>query len=61
MLVLSRKLSERILIGDDIAVTVVRITPHTVRIAIDAPKSVLIVREELVSDSAQQPLQESAA
>jgi carbon storage regulator len=52
MLVLSRKPSERILIGDDIAVTVVRIGPNNVRIGIEAPRSMNIVREELC-DSAE--------
>ncbi len=47
MLVLSRKTSERILIGDDIAITIVRIGPNSVRIGIEAPKSMNIVREEL--------------
>ena len=47
MLVLSRKPGERILIGDDIAVTIVRIGPNNVRIGIDAPRSMNIVREEL--------------
>ncbi len=47
MLVLSRKTSERILIGDDVAITIVRIGPNSVRIGIEAPKSMNIVREEL--------------
>lgn len=47
MLVLSRKTSERILIGDDIAITVVRIGPNSVRIGIEAPRTMNIVREEL--------------
>lgn len=50
MLVLSRKPGERILIGDDISVTVVRIGPNTVRLGIDAPKDKNIVREELCED-----------
>ena len=49
MLVLSRKTSERILIGDDIAIMVVRIGPESVRIGIDAPKTMNIVREEIVA------------
>lgn len=47
MLVLSRKTGEKILIGPDVKVTVVRIGPHSVRIGIEAPDSMAIVREEL--------------
>jgi carbon storage regulator len=47
MLVLSRKVGERILIGDQIAVTVVRVTNGGVRIGIDAPPDLPVVREEL--------------
>lgn len=47
MLVLSRKAGERIVIGDDVAITVVRIGPNSVRIGIEAPRSMNIVREEL--------------
>ena len=48
MLVLSRKPHERILIGNDIAVTVVRVGPSdNVRLGIEAPRDVHIVREEL--------------
>ena len=47
MLVLSRKAGERIWIGDDISVTVVRISGGGVRIGIEAPKEMPVVREEL--------------
>lgn len=47
MLVLSRKPGERILIGDNVTVTIVRIGPNTVRLGIDAPRDLNIVREEL--------------
>lgn len=47
MLVLSRKAGERIWIGDDISVTVVRITGGGVRIGIEAPHEMPVVREEL--------------
>lgn len=50
MLVLSRKPGERILIGDKVAITIVRIGPNTVRLGIDAPRDMNIVREELCSD-----------
>ena len=47
MLVLSRKPGERILIGDNVSITIVRIGPNTVRIGIDAPREMNIVRDEL--------------
>lgn len=47
MLVLSRKPGERILIGDKVQITIVRIGPNTVRLGIDAPRDMNIVREEL--------------
>ena len=47
MLVLSRKVGEKILIGDNIAVTVVRIAPGIVRLGIEAPVEMPIVREEI--------------
>ena len=52
MLVLSRKAGERILIGEDIAITIVRIGPNTVKIGIDAPRDMNIVREELCNAGA---------
>jgi len=48
MLILSRKPEERILIGDDIVVTVVKIGANTVRIGVTAPKDVRILRQELL-------------
>lgn len=47
MLVLTRRNQESIQIGDNIKITVVRITGGSVRLAIDAPKDVNIVRGEL--------------
>ena len=47
MLVLSRKPGKKIEIGDDIIITVVRIGPNTVRIGIEAPKGMKILRQEL--------------
>ncbi len=49
MLVLSRKPGEKILIGDNVTITIVRIGPNTVRLGIDAPRDMNIVREELCS------------
>ncbi len=47
MLVLSRKVGERILIGDNISVTVVRITGSGVRIGVEAPSEMAVIRQEL--------------
>jgi carbon storage regulator len=58
MLVLSRKVSERIRIGDRITVTVVRIGPSVVRIGVEAPPDVLILRDELEPKDGQPPASE---
>ncbi len=47
MLVLSRKLGEKIVIGDDIVVTVVKIDRNQIRIGIEAPHAVPVYREEI--------------
>jgi carbon storage regulator len=48
MLVLGRKLNECIYVGDDIKIKVTRIGKGRVRIGIEAPREVVILREELV-------------
>ena len=47
MLILRRKKNESILIGDNIRLTVIETAADAVRIAIDAPKHISILREEL--------------
>ena len=47
MLVLSRKSTESIHIGDSIVVTVLEIRGNQVRIGIDAPKEIHVLRSEL--------------
>lgn len=47
MLVLSRKESQRIRLGDSIVVTIVKIGGDKVRVGIDAPDNVLVLRDEL--------------
>ena len=53
MLVLSRKVGERIFVGDHVTITVVRITGGGVRLGIDAPAHLPVIREEL-RDQARQ-------
>jgi carbon storage regulator len=50
MLVLTRKLMEKLFIGDDICVTVVRLEGGQVRLGIEAPREVAVVRAELVPE-----------
>lgn len=47
MLVLQRKIGQSIFIGDDIVITIQDISSDKVKISIDAPKDVVIMREEL--------------
>lgn len=47
MLVLSRKRDEKIMIGDDIVLTVVDIRGDKVRLGIEAPKEVAVHRAEV--------------
>lgn len=47
MLVLSRKEAQRIRVGDEIVVTVVKIAGDKVRVGIEAPSDVLVLRDEL--------------
>ena len=51
MLVLSRRQAERIRLGESIVVTVVRVSGDKVRLGIEAPADVLVLRDELKSDN----------
>jgi carbon storage regulator len=48
MLILSRKSGQSIIIGKDIKITVTNVTNNSVKIGIDAPKSVAVHRTELI-------------
>ena len=49
MLVLSRKLGEKIFIGDNICLTVIDVDRGKVRLGIEAPRDVPIFRQELLA------------
>ena len=49
MLVLSRRLGESVVIGDDVVVTVLEIRGDVVRLGVDAPRHVQVRRQELLA------------
>lgn len=51
MLVLSRKLGEKIYISDNICITIVDIDRGKIRLGIEAPRDVPIFRQELLTDA----------
>lgn len=53
MLVLTRRLSERIFIGENIVLTVVEIDRNRVRIGVEAPRDVAIYRDEIAPPEMQ--------
>ncbi len=59
MLVLSRKQGEKIRLGESILVTVVSVSGDKVRLGIQAPREVLVLRDEL--DRHEEPGKRSAA
>ena len=48
MLVLTRRINERIVIGDNIVVTVLEVHGEQVRLGIDAPREIKVFREEVI-------------
>jgi carbon storage regulator len=60
MLVLSRKLGEKIYINDNICITVVDIDRGKIRLGIEAPRDVPIFRKELLTKEQQPPAKPDA-
>jgi carbon storage regulator len=50
MLVLSRRVGESVVVGDDVTITVLEVRGDVVRIGIDAPRSVAVNRAELLQE-----------
>ncbi len=53
MLVLSRRVGEKIVIGDDVVISVLELRGDVVRIGVDAPRHVQVRREELLAQVAE--------
>ena len=47
MLILTRRIGESVMIGDDISVTVLRVKGSQVRLGVNAPRTVSVQREEI--------------
>jgi carbon storage regulator len=47
MLILSRKINEKIMIGNDISVSIIEIRNDQVRLGVEAPKTVKVFRQEV--------------
>ncbi|MGI6450269.1 MAG: carbon storage regulator CsrA [Desulfitobacteriia bacterium] len=61
MLVLARKINEKILIGDDIEITIVAVSGENVRLGIKAPPDVKILRSEVYEEVRKQNLEAASA
>ncbi len=61
MLVLTRKRGERILVGEDIVITILDIKGDAIRIGVDAPSGVRIQRHEVIAAIAEANVAASAA
>jgi carbon storage regulator len=61
MLVLSRKLGEKIVIGENVVITVVKIDRNQIRIGIEAPQNIQVYREEIAPKRVNHPTLEEVA
>lgn len=55
MLVLSRKLGEKIVIGENICITVIDIDRGKIRLGIEAPRTIPVYRQELLANQPANP------
>ncbi len=65
MLILTRRVGETVVIGDDVTVTVLGVKGNQVRLGVNAPKEVAVHRQEIFEriqkEQAEQPVKIAAA
>lgn len=61
MLILSRKVDEKIKIGNDITITLIGISGDQVKIGVEAPKNVKVFRQEVFDDIQRQNREAASA
>ena len=60
MLILTRRVGETLMIGDEITVTVMGVKGNQIRLGINAPKSVAVHREEIYARVVQESLDKTS-
>jgi len=60
VLILTRRVGETVMIGDEVAVTVLRVKGNQVRLGVNAPKSISVQREEIFQRIKREAGQEQA-
>ncbi|MGA7537641.1 MAG: carbon storage regulator CsrA [Steroidobacteraceae bacterium] len=61
MLILTRRVGETVMIGDDVTITVLGVKGNQVRVGINAPKSIAVHREEIYERIKREHAAEAAA
>lgn len=59
MLILTRKVNESLIVGDNITITVLGVKGNQVRIGVDAPKDVAVHREEIYQRISDKPAEDN--